>query len=76
MSPGAGLDVAAVKFLLLLGIKTRLLGKSVVTFLSYASYDYKYVYDNSVTCVFVNAGMCICVCGEGNAIPLQAWIDP
>jgi len=65
MSPGAGLDAAAVKFLLLLGIKARLLGNSVVTILSYVSYDYKYVYDNSVMCVCVNAGMCMCICGKG-----------
>jgi len=50
MSPGSGLDAAAVKFLLLLGIKARLLGNSIVTVLSYVSYDCKYVYDNSVMC--------------------------
>jgi len=75
-SPGAGLDAAAVKFLLLLGIKARLLDNSVVTILSYISYDYKYVYDNSVMCVCVNAGMCMCICGKRKAIPLQAWIGP
>lgn len=39
MSPGAGLDAAAVKFLLLLGIKARLLDNSVVTNQSYVSSD-------------------------------------
>jgi hypothetical protein len=37
-----------VKFLLLLVIKARLFGNSFVTILSCFSYDYKYVYDNSV----------------------------
>jgi len=76
MGPGAGLDAAAVKFLLLVGIKVRLLCNSVVTILSYVSCDYKYVYGNSIMCVCVNAGMCMCICGKGKAIPLQACIGP
>jgi hypothetical protein len=61
MSPEAGLDAEAVKFLLLPGIKARLLGNSFVTDLSYVSYDYKHIYDNSVMCICVSAGTRICM---------------
>jgi hypothetical protein len=37
MSPEAGLDAEVVKFLLLPGIKARLLGNGVVTDMSYVS---------------------------------------